>query len=114
MQSFSQGDVVRVPFPYTDRAARQSRPALVVSTGELTAGHGLLWVAMITSAVNKGWPGDLEIKNLERAGLPAESIVRAAKIATIEAADAEGLGRIPPALLKRVVAQLAGKIGARG
>ena len=33
MPTFSQGDVVKVPFPYTDRPTRQSRPALVVSTG---------------------------------------------------------------------------------
>ncbi len=31
MASFEQGDIVRVPFPYTDRSTRQHRPALVVS-----------------------------------------------------------------------------------
>ena len=33
MPSFEQGDIVRVPFPYTDRSTRQWRPALVVSAG---------------------------------------------------------------------------------
>jgi mRNA interferase MazF len=112
MPSFSQGDVVRVPFPYMDRATRQSRPALVVSTGKNTAGHGVLWVTMITSAINKGWSGDVEIRQLGQAGLPAESVIRTAKIATIDAADAEMLGRISPTLLSRVVAQLAAEIGA--
>jgi mRNA-degrading endonuclease toxin of MazEF toxin-antitoxin module len=59
MPTFKQGDVVKVPFPYTDRSTRQSRPALVVSTGGIEAAHGLLWVVMITSAENRGWPGDV-------------------------------------------------------
>jgi hypothetical protein len=33
MRNFERGDVVRVPFPYTDRPTRQHRPALVVSAG---------------------------------------------------------------------------------
>lgn len=45
MPVFEQGDVVRVPFPYTDRATRQHRPALVVSAGGIGDGEALLWVA---------------------------------------------------------------------
>ena len=48
-----QGDVIKVPFPYTDRPTRQSRPALVVSSGGIEDAHGLLWVVMITSAENR-------------------------------------------------------------
>ena len=59
MQSFKQGDVVRVPFPYTDRATRQWRPALVVSRGGLGEDRRLLWVAMITSAENRPRPDDI-------------------------------------------------------
>ena len=47
MASFEQGDVVKVPFPYTNRSTRTYRPALVVSTGGIEDRHGLLWVAMI-------------------------------------------------------------------
>ena len=54
MPTFSQGDVIKVPFPYTDRSTRQSRLALVVSAGSLEEAHGLLWVVMITSAQNRG------------------------------------------------------------
>lgn len=32
-QALNLGDVVRVPFPYTDRPIRQHRPALVISRG---------------------------------------------------------------------------------
>ena len=33
-----QGDIIRVPFPYTDRPARQHRPAPVVSKGGIGKG----------------------------------------------------------------------------
>lgn len=82
---FDPFDIVVVPFPYVDRLAEKRRPALVVSNRKL-AQHGLVWVAMITSAVNERWPSDVPIDDLERAGLPVPSVVRPAKIACIESA----------------------------
>ena len=111
MPSFRQGDVVKVPFPYTDRSTRQSRPALVVSTGGIEDAHGLLWVVMITSAANRGWPGDVPLSNLATTGLPVPSVIRTAKIATIEAVDATRLGRASPSVIKQVVERLAREIG---
>lgn len=96
MAIFEAWDVVAVPFPYTDRPTRQRRPALVISAGGIQADHGLLWVLMITSAENRGWPGDVAIMDLGKAGLPVASVIRTAKIATIEAKEAEKLGSIGP------------------
>jgi mRNA interferase MazF len=85
MASFKQGDIVRVPFPYTDRPVRQHRPALVVSKGEVGNENNLLWVAMITSAENRAWPDDVAFgPSYRKAGLPAPSVVRPCKLATIE------------------------------
>ena len=95
MPIFEAWDVVKVPFPYTDRPIRQWRPALVVAAEELQLRHGLLWLLMITSAENRRWPGDVVVSDLAVAGLPAESVVRTAKIATIDAAAAEQLGSLP-------------------
>ena len=50
---------------------------------------------MITSAEHLGWPGDVVISDLVGAGLPAPSIVRPAKVATIDAHDAGRLGTLP-------------------
>jgi len=111
MPTYRQGDVVKVPFPYSDRATRQFRPAFVVSTGEIDDSHGLLWVLMITSAENRGWPGDVAVSNLRSAGLPAPSVIRTAKIATIEASDAAGLGRVSTATLQRVITRIAAELG---
>jgi mRNA interferase MazF len=57
----------------------------------------LLWVLMITSAAHRRWPGDVEVSDLAAAGLPAPSIVRCAKIATIETAAATPIGCLPKA-----------------
>jgi mRNA interferase MazF len=111
MASFKQGDVVKVPFPYTDRATRQSRPALVVSAGGLEKAHNLLWVIMITSAENRGWPDDVAVNNLSLAGLPAPSVIRVAKIATIDASDATKLGKISAALVKQVLGGIGRELG---
>ena len=97
MPTFEVWDIVKVPFPYTSRPVRQSRPALVVAARHFSAAGDLLWVLMITSADNRPWPGDAVISDLREAGLPAPSMVRSAKIATIEAADAQFLGRLPAA-----------------
>lgn len=111
MPSFRQDDVSKVPFPYTDRSTRQSRPALVVSVGGIEDAHGLLWVVMITSAENRGCPDDVPVSNLAVAGLPVPSVIRTAKIATIEVANATKLGRVAPALFRQVAGRLAVELG---
>jgi mRNA interferase MazF len=94
MATFDVWDIVKVPFPYTDRPVRQRRPALVVAGGEIEVGHGLLWLLMITSAENRGRPDDVGISDLDGAGLPASSIVRPSKIAAVDARDAQRLGTL--------------------
>jgi mRNA interferase MazF len=112
MPIFEVWDIVKVPFPYTNRPVRQRRPALVIAAGELTAAHGLLWLAMITSAANRGWPGDVLVSDVATAGLPIPSIVRPAKIATIEARDAARLGTLSPADRAAVRAYLRKRLSA--
>jgi mRNA interferase MazF len=109
--TFEQGDIVKVPFPFTSRPTRQFRPALVVSVDGASSGLGLLWVVMITSAENRGWPGDIALTELDGTGLPVASVVRTAKIATIETGDAIGLGQVPPDARQQVLARIADRLG---
>lgn len=112
MPSFEQGDVIRVPFLYTDRATRQRRPALVVSRGGIGEDQHLLWVAMITSAENRACPGDVNFgETYKEAGLPAPSIIRPSKLATIEARHAEKLGRAASELMRDVIRIVGSYIG---
>ena len=103
---FGLFDVVVVPFPYADRLA-----ALVISNRKLAV-HGLVWVAMITSAENEPWSSDVAIADLKRAGLPAPSVVRPAKIACIEPARIDRrIGRLDKTAARAVAQRLRGFLG---
>jgi len=95
MLTFETWDIIKVPFPSTDRPVRQRRPALVVASRSIQELHGLVWVMMITSSENRGWPGDVVVSDLKVSGLPIASIVRTAKIATIEAMQSDRIGILP-------------------
>jgi mRNA interferase MazF len=106
----TRGAVVIVPFPYADRLAEKRRPAVVVSGGEMRDG-GLAWLAMVTSARNAGWSCDVPIADLETAGLPAPSVVRPWKLATVDVARIAGIvGKLPGrelgAVMERIEAVL--------
>ena len=75
--TFEAFDVLVVPFPFTDKTTTKRRPALILSaarTFNKHVAHSVL--AMITSAGNSDWPLDIEIEDIEAAGLPFPSIVR--------------------------------------
>ena len=69
-------DVVVVPFPFTDQNASKRRPALVLSSAAFgrAVEHSVL--AMITSAEQSSWPGDLAIVQLESTGLTLPCLIR--------------------------------------
>jgi mRNA interferase MazF len=103
MASFERFDVVRVPFPFSDRQAQKHRPALVLSDKAAfnrPAGHSVM--AMITSAGHSPWPLDVTIVDLKAAGLPAPSLVRF-KLFTLDHRLVRGkLGQLAPADQTRV------------
>jgi mRNA interferase MazF len=106
-------DVVRVPFPFTDRNAAKNRPALVLSDEtafNAPAGHSVM--AMITSAANSAWPLDCAIADLPAAGLPSPSKVRF-KLFTLDHRLVRGpLGRLAPAdeaVVRQGLAALLGR-----
>ncbi len=103
--------MVRAPFPYTHRNTRQHRPALIVSNGPVGESGALLWVVMITSAENRTWPDDHAIVAFAEAGLPIPSVARPSKITTVEARDAEPVGQLDDALVKRIMATIGGLLG---
>lgn len=105
------GTAVRVPFPHTDAETRQRRPALVIATTGPEDEPFLLWVLMITSAAHRRWSGDVEIRDPASIGLLIPSVIRTAKIATVEIARAGPLGAIDEATLAAVRAELARRLG---
>lgn len=112
--AFDRWQVVRVPFPFTDRAVSKNRPALVLSSGKAfntLSGHVVL--AMITSARHASWPLDCAIDDLASAGLPAPSVVRC-KLFALDARLIRGtLGKLAAADITRVTRALDRLWGGR-
>ena len=101
--TFSRGDVVLVPFPFTNLRASTYRPGLVVSNDTYNQDSQDLIIAQITGNVT-GRPraGDHHIIRWQQAGLAIPSLVRA-KLATLPATVVgRRLGQMPQVDMEQV------------
>jgi mRNA interferase MazF len=81
-----RGDIVFVPFSYSDLRGMKRRPACVVSADAYHSGPDVI-VAMVTSrAPRRQTPGlgEVVIPGWQAAGLLAPSTVRAARLLVLE------------------------------
>lgn len=106
MPTFEPFEVVTVPFPFIERPVLKRRPAVVVSRPVLQDRVGLIWVAMVTSARNKPWPGDIPIADVALAGLARPSVVRPCKMSVIEDSEVRAIGRLDPQSIGALVRAL--------
>lgn len=82
--SFSRGDIVVVPFPFTEQRGSKKRPALIVSSDEYNSACPDVIIAQITSRLKAPpRPGDHQVKEWQEAGLLGPSLVRA-RLATLQ------------------------------
>lgn len=79
---YQKGDIVLIPFPFTNLSATKTRPAVVVSVSEYEKETGDLTVAMITSMPHTT-SYDYELRDWKDANLLSPSWMRA-KMATLE------------------------------
>jgi len=79
------GDVALVRFPFADFATAKKRPALVLARTTRSPRNRLVTVAMITSQVEAlKLEGDVLLGNWKAAGLLHPSLLRLAKVATVD------------------------------
>ncbi len=84
MTGYERGDVVLVPFPFSERLVTKKRPAVVVSSNAYHEATDDVLIAQITSKLAvRPRPGDHRIVAWERAGLVTPSLARA-KLATLD------------------------------
>lgn len=70
---------------------------------------------MITSAENRNWPGDVPVgADHAAAGLPVPSVVRPAKIATVDGHRISRLGRLPEHQVAQVMVAIRETLGQPG
>jgi mRNA interferase MazF len=108
--NFKRGDIILVPFPFTDLSSAKQRPALVVSSDALNARSDDVLVAAISSQIPVKLsaeefmipPGDLAA-----CGLPKPSVVRTAKLAALHRQlIIKRIGSMPEPVLGRILAQI--------
>ncbi|MFA4814662.1 MAG: type II toxin-antitoxin system PemK/MazF family toxin [Candidatus Gracilibacteria bacterium] len=91
-----QGDLVLVPFPYSDLSSVKTRPALVVSNSSLRGEDCIL--CGVTSQRGKQPQVVLGMGDLLKGSLPLTSYIRADKMISLK-----------KDIIRRVVAQISGK-----
>lgn len=108
--SYSRGDVVLVPFPFTDFSGSKQRPALVVSPNSLNAIRPDVLLAAITSQIPVALETDeipVPTADLVLGGLPKPSIVRTSKLVSIhQGLIRKRLGSVSQPTLQRVLTQI--------
>lgn len=93
-----QGDIVLVPFPFTDLTGSKIRPALVQITTSLD-----VTLAFITTQLQWQEPTDIVLMPNDLNGLKKASLVRLSKLATIDSKLISGrLGKLSSSDLRLI------------
>jgi mRNA interferase MazF len=95
--SYSFGDLILVPFPFTNQSAAKRRPAVVVSSAKYHEQRADLIIMAVTSQSRSfGTWGEVAIKDWQAAGLLKASVIKPV-VTTIEASLVlRRLGRLGP------------------
>jgi mRNA interferase MazF len=108
--TYKRGDVVLVPFPFTDLSNAKQRPALVVSADAFNATRDDVLVAAITSQIPAQLATDefmIPAGELAACGLPKPSILRLSKLVALHRQlVVKRVGALPVATLTQVMARL--------
>jgi mRNA interferase MazF len=75
MTSYKQGDVLLVPFPFTDQSGTKQRPAVVLSGSQYNQTHLDIILAPITSQISQAID-EIRVANWKSAGLLKPSVVK--------------------------------------
>lgn len=84
MTVYERGDVVLVPFPFSDQTTTKKRPAVIISSSRYNdLSQDIVIMAVTSQAEKPSQIGECLIKNWEEAGLLKPSAIKSA-ISTIE------------------------------
>lgn len=105
-----RGDIVLVPFPFTDLSTAKQRPALVVSPDAWNASQPDVILVAITSQMPvQPEPGSITLNTADwqAAGLPKPSRVRTTKLFTMhQALLRRKIGQLPAGTTDNILGQM--------
>lgn len=97
-----KGDVVLIPFPFTDLTGSKLRPAIVLVATALD-----ITVCFVTTQLKWREPTDVPLAPSAVTGIKKPSLIRTSKLATLDKSLAVGrLGLLPPTELTELDRQL--------
>ena len=106
MTAYSQGQVVLIPFPFTNLTTTKQRPAVILSSDTYNQTHPDLILAAITSQIpTQPQPDEYLLSGTDQktAGLPKLSLIKLGKIVTIDQRlIRKTLGKLPVETMKKV------------
>ncbi|MEN6350109.1 MAG: type II toxin-antitoxin system PemK/MazF family toxin [Syntrophomonas sp.] len=103
MTSYKRGDVILIPFPFSDLSGSKKRPALVLAA--INDWRELVCM-MLTSSL-KGIK-EVPISHLDDAGLPKPTVARVHRLFTIDQSIVlKKLGSLHPEDLKNIMDSLS-------
>lgn len=106
MTSFSPGDIVLVPFPFSNLSGEKKRPALILAVGER---WGELLCVMLTSSP-KGC-NEVPLKQWKEIGLPKRTVARVHRLFTIEERMViKKIGKAEPEDFKEILSSVVAAI----
>ena len=77
MTAYEFGDVVLVPFPFTDQTATKKRPAVVVSSAAYNLNRlDIILMAVTSQMLSPPYFGEVVIARWQQAGLIKPSLVK--------------------------------------
>jgi mRNA interferase MazF len=74
-----KGDIVLIPFPFTDLTGKKNRPALILVSAEID-----ITVSFITTQIKWQENFDVPLEPTSENGLKKSSLIRLKKLATID------------------------------
>jgi mRNA interferase MazF len=110
--SYNPGEILLVPFPFTDQTTNKKRPAVVISSTAYNRTRPDLIIMAVTSQIkNDPAIGEFQVQDWEGAGLLKPSVIKPV-ITTIEKQLViKTLGNLQPADLRSLHQSLQAVIG---
>ena len=77
MTNYNFGDIVLVPFPFTDQSTAKKRPAVIISSSGYNRQRPDIILMAVTSQMRStGYYGDTPISQWKKAGLLKPSVIK--------------------------------------
>jgi len=111
MTTYKRGEVVLLPFPFTDLTGTKRRPALILSTTAYNTRRADLIIAPITSNLSTGQPDDIQLIDWAAAGLLKPSVVKGILGTVEQTLVLRILGTVTAADLQRTEQAFANALG---